>query len=151
MRQHPIPKEFKERVVESLDARVLLAAGKSEEIQQAPDPLFRFLLAGWKMDPPSARPWPRYHKAIIDDTDQIRVNMWTGSAEADYQRAVAVCSRLELVQNLQRLVDALQLTRFEAETVIAKLHAVIIADDREGQANLAHERLPGVKPRRTRH
>lgn len=142
--------EDKERLRAFWVVRCLTEARRAYVASGGADPMYLILDAAYLATPLFPEE-PYYQRvtpvqpvgAIIDEKGFLRVNAYLTNGRRI--NAMPVCSVKDLVDNLERLADALKLTDQEYTALRLKVRAWITHDDREGQANMAFDRLPGVK------
>ena len=142
-----ITPEEAQQIRESWAWRALAEARKAYESSGGDNPMFLILQAAMKLTPTA---YPYFEPfGIIDERGFVRTNRYTSETSRD--TAYRVCSVRDLAFNLGRLSEALRLRDSDHNALLAKVKTWITADDREGQANTARERLPGVKAVDRRH
>lgn len=142
--------EDKERLRQFWMARALYETRRALVASGGADPLYLILDAAclsmplFPAEPYFQRPTPvQPVGAIIDEQGFLRVNVYM--PDGTRHNAARICSARELVDNLERLANALKLSDREYDQMRLKVRAWITHDDREGKANMAFDRIPGVK------
>lgn len=132
-----LDQDAKDRIRQAWPFRAMMAASKAAA---GGDPMFLILQAALGYTPTR---FPYYEVfAIVDEDGFIRTNIYRSDGRRD--NAIRICSSADLRDNLNRLADAIKATDPERVHMFQKIAKWVRYDDREGQANVAHERLPGV-------
>lgn len=135
----------KERLRAFWATRALTAARQAYCSSGGVDPLFHILQAA--ILPMPLFPDEPYFQvvtpiqpvgAIIDEQGWLRANVYTPDGER--QNAVRVCTVRDLVDNLERLANALHFTDHELGCMQGKVRSWITHDDREGEINMKFDR-----------
>lgn len=126
-------------------SRALQATRKAYVASGGDDPLFHILQAAILpiplfMDEPYFQvTTPVQHVGgIIDEAGFVRANVYL--PDGTRRNAVKVCSARDLVDNLERLAEALKLTDYEYGCMKEKVRQWITHDDREGPENMRFDR-----------
>jgi hypothetical protein len=135
-----------DRLAQNWAYRCLVETRRAYESSGGDDPLFLILQAAMKLTPTA---YPFFEQfGVRDENHRIRTNRYTGESARD--TAYDVCSDTDLKDNLMRLAMALKLPDDHIRGLYALVQRWVRYDDTPGQANLAHERLPGTGPKQER-
>lgn len=137
----PPTEEQREAIRQSWQYRILIEAEAAELRTGGNDPLFRLLSAALAL---RSKTGPQYGNfGIISAEGFILTNCMYDDGKPTVP-AFYVCSVQELVDNLQRLGDAVDLTQAQRLAMFDKVRRWIKTDDREGPANMRHDTVQGV-------
>lgn len=130
-------------------SRALVASREAFISSGGEDILFLVLQAAllpiplFETEPFYQRPTPvQSVGGIIDEEGFVRVNVIRPTT-GDRLTAVRVCSARDMVDNLERLADALKFSDFEYVCMLDKVRKWITHDDREGEQNMRHDHKSG--------
>lgn len=138
----PPPTEAqREAIRQSWQFRILCESENAEKRTGGNDPLFRLLTAALAL---RSKTGPQYGNfGIISEDGFILTTCMYDDGRATVP-AFYVCTVQELVDNLQRLGDACDLTEVQRLAMFDKVRRWIKTDDREGPENMRHDTVQGV-------